>query len=131
MADVVEVADDRHVDVHFAQLVLDVRHGGRGLIAVDGDADDFRAGARQRRHLLGCPVGVRRVGVGHRLHHDGCAAADRDFADFDGNGFVPLGGAGKFHHIISPLGRAPGAGPKQEAKARCLDICRYSVPTSD
>jgi hypothetical protein len=27
---------------------LDVRHGGRGLVAVDRDAHDLRAGARQR-----------------------------------------------------------------------------------
>jgi hypothetical protein len=44
------------------------------------------------------------------------------------NGAVPIGGAGKFHHIISPLGQTPDAGPEQEAKTRCLDIYRYSVP---
>ena len=53
VADIVEVADDRHVDAHLEQPLLDVRHGGRGLVAVDGDAHDFGTGARQRRHLPG------------------------------------------------------------------------------
>ena len=103
VADIVEVADDRHVDVHFQEPLLDVRHGGRGLVAVDGDAHDFGAGPRQRRHLLRRPVDVGGVGIGHRLHHDGRAAADGDVADLDGDGLVPLGGTGKFHHRSSPL----------------------------
>ena len=100
VADIVEVADDRHVDVHLREPLLDVRHGGRGLVAVDGDAHDLGTGARQRRHLLRRRLDVGRVGIGHRLHHDGRAAADGDVADLDGDGFVPLGGSGKFHHRI-------------------------------
>ena len=98
VADIVEVADDRHVDIHFEQPLLDMRHGGRGLVAVDRDAHDLRAGARQRRHLLRRPLDIGGVGIGHRLHHNGCAAADGHIADLHGNGLMPFGGAGKFHH---------------------------------
>ena len=56
VADVVEVADQRHVHAHLQELVLDVRHGGRRLVAVDRDAHDLRAGARERRDL---PDGCR------------------------------------------------------------------------
>ena len=51
VADVMEVADDRHVDADLEQPLLDLRHGGGGLVAVDRDAHDLGAGARQRRHL--------------------------------------------------------------------------------
>ena len=98
VADVMEVADDRHVDVHLQKLFLDVRHGGRGLVAVDSDADDLGTGPRQRRHLPCRPFGVGGVGIGHRLHHDGRAAADSHVADLDADRLMPCGGTGKFHH---------------------------------
>ena len=101
VADIVEVADDRHVDAHAQQPLLDVRHGGGGLVAVDGDAHDLRAGARQRRDLLRRRLHVGGVGVGHRLHDDRCAAADGDLADVDGDGLMPFGGAGEFHHLVT------------------------------
>ncbi len=41
VADIVEVADDRHVDTHAQQPFLDVRHGGGGFVAIDGDAHQF------------------------------------------------------------------------------------------
>ena len=45
VADVVEVADERHVAADLEQPLLDVRHGGGGLVAVDRDAHDLGAGA--------------------------------------------------------------------------------------
>jgi hypothetical protein len=51
VADVVEVADQRHVDAALGEPLADMRHGGGGLVAVDGDAHELGAGARQRRHL--------------------------------------------------------------------------------
>ena len=51
VAVVVEVADQRHVDAHRGEPLADVRHGGGGLVAVDGDAHELGAGARQRRDL--------------------------------------------------------------------------------
>ena len=76
VADIMEVANQRHVDVARRQPVADMRHGGRRLVAVDGDADQLRAGARQRRHLGDGGVDVGGVGVGHRLDDDRRAAAD-------------------------------------------------------
>ena len=55
----------------------------RGLGRVDGDAHELGAGARQRRDLRDGGLGVRGVGVGHRLHDDRRAAADGDVADLD------------------------------------------------
>ena len=83
VADVVEVADQRHVDAHLQQPLLDVRHGGGRLVAVDRDAHDLGAGARQRRDLARGAFDVGGVGIGHRLHDDRRAAADRDAADVD------------------------------------------------
>ena len=101
VADIVEIADDRHVDVHAQQPLLDVRHRGRRLVAVDGHAHHFRAGARQRRDLLRRRLHVGGVGIGHRLHDDRCAAADGDLAHVDGDGLMPFGGAGEFHHLVT------------------------------
>ena len=51
VADVMEVADERHAHAHLSQLVPDVRHGRRRLVAIDRDAHDLGAGAGQRRDL--------------------------------------------------------------------------------
>src|SRR5471032_703930 len=75
-----EVADQRHVDVHLVELLADIRHGGRRLRTVDGQAHQLRTGARQLLDLDGGADGVGRVGVGHRLHHDRRVAADPDLA---------------------------------------------------
>ena len=52
VADVVEVADERHAHAAAHELVADVRDRLRGLVAIDGDAHELGAGARQRRDLL-------------------------------------------------------------------------------
>ncbi len=83
VADVMEVADDRHVDAHLEEPLLDVRHGGRRLVAVDRDAHDLGTGARQRRDLPGGAFDIGGVGIGHRLHDDRRTAADRHAADID------------------------------------------------
>ena len=102
VADVVEVADQRHVHAHLQQPVLDVRHGGRRLVAVDRDAHDLGAGARERRDLPDGRIDVGGVGVGHRLHDDRGAAADLHVADMDGNRLAPLfRGRGLGHEIGS------------------------------
>ena len=91
--DIVEVADDRHVDAHPVEAFLDVRHGGCGLVAVDRDAHDLRAGARQRRHLGGGAGNIGGVRIGHRLHDDRGVAADGHAADIDRYGLAPVPGA--------------------------------------
>ncbi len=94
VADVVEIADQGRGDAALAQGVADMRHRGRGLLAVDRDPHQFGAGARK-----GCDLGhgafdIGGVGIGHRLHHDRRAAADGDIADHDLRGFMPGAGAG-------------------------------------
>ena len=103
VADVMEVADQRRGDAALAQAVADVRHGGGGFLAVDGDAHQFRAGARQRRDLRDRALDIGGVGVGHRLHHDRRAAADGDIADHDLGGVMPGAGAAMSCPAVSGL----------------------------
>ncbi len=123
MADVVEIANDRHVDVHAEQALLDMRHGGGCLVAVNRNAHDFRTSPRQVRDLLGGRLDVGGIGIGHRLHDNGRAAADGDVANLYGDGSMPFGGAGKFHHWRSPLGAEPILAPGQGENGRP----RYSL----
>ena len=102
VADIVEVADDRHVHAHLEQPLLDVRHGGRRLVAVDGDAHDLGARARERRHLPRGRLDVGGVGIGHRLHDDRRVAADGHAADIDRHGAAARLDP-SFGHLVSPL----------------------------
>ena len=91
VADVMEVADQRNRDPHRGELVANVGNRSRRLVAVDGQAHELGAGARERRDLARRRFGVGGVGVGHGLDDDGGAPADDDrrpLADFDGYGFV-------------------------------------------
>ena len=83
VADIVEVADERHADAEPVEPLADLRHRGRGLVPVDRDAHDLGAGAGERRDLRHRRIDIRRVGVGHRLHDDRRAAADRHGPDAD------------------------------------------------
>ena len=89
VADIVEIADERHVDAEPAEPLADVRHGGRRLVPIDGDADDLRAGAGEGGDLRHRPVDVGGVRVGHRLDDDRRAAADGDAADADAGRPLP------------------------------------------
>ena len=89
VADIVEIADERHIHAHFQQPVADMRHGRRRLFAVHGDAHQLRARLRERGDLLHGGVHIRGVGVRHRLHNDGRAPADGHAANLHRNGDVP------------------------------------------
>jgi len=80
MAVVVEVSDDGNANAQLLEAFVDVRNRFRGIIVVNGDADDFAASASQRGDLLDRSGNVGGVGVGHGLHHDWCSAADADFS---------------------------------------------------
>ena len=125
VADVMEVADQRHVDAAFAKLVANVRYGLGRFVAVDGDAHEFGPGAREVCDLLHRRCDVRRVGVGHRLDDDRSAAADLNAADLDRDGLMT-----GFHrdavglNIVmafpNPAGRvlAPSAASRQKRYGR-------------
>ena len=93
MADVMEIADDRHMDAPLRQPFPDMRHGRRRLVTIDGDAHDLGTRARQSRDLRRGAVHIGGIGVGHRLDDDGRAAADEHAADIDRHGHVPGGWA--------------------------------------
>ena len=90
VADVVKVADDRYVHAQFCQPLLDVRHCGGRFVTVDGNAHQLRAGGGKGGDLPRGRVDIGRIGVRHRLHDDGRAAADGDAADADCDSFVTL-----------------------------------------
>ena len=86
MAVIVEIADQRRVHAEDIEPLADVRHGGRGLGTVDGDAHQLGARPRERSDLSGRRLDIGRVGIGHRLDDDRGIAAQRDIADPDRDG---------------------------------------------
>ena len=113
VADIVEIADERRVDAHPRETVADMRHGGGRLVAVDGDAHQFRARLRERGHLPRRALDVGGIRVGHGLHDDrraashahGALAGADDNAGravtrrrFGGDGLRQAGGVDRFGH---------------------------------
>ncbi len=96
MAVIVEVADDRDIEPHLQQLLLDMRDCRGRFGAVDRDAHQFRTGAGERRGLAHRALDIGGVGIGHGLHHDRGAAADRDVADHHRHGPAPVRRSGGF-----------------------------------
>jgi hypothetical protein len=88
VADIVEIADQRHRDASSRELVADVRHRRGALVAVDRDAHEFGPSPPELADLPDGRLDVGRVGVGHRLDDDGRAAADGHTADVDANGLL-------------------------------------------
>ncbi|ENN84185.1 hypothetical protein RHSP_77665 [Rhizobium freirei PRF 81] len=86
VADIVEVADQRHVHAETEQPLANLRHGGGAFIAIDGDAHEFRTGFVKGRHLRHGRIDIGRIGIGHGLHDHGGTAADDHAADIDGYG---------------------------------------------
>jgi hypothetical protein len=86
-----KIADQRHGDAKSVQTIPNMRDRGCGLVAVDGDPNDFGTGARERCDLSYRRIGVRGVGVGHRLDHDGCTAADHHGTDAHADAPMPRG----------------------------------------
>lgn len=101
VAGVVEITGERSHDTDAVQLRTDSRYSGGGLIAIDGDANDFRAGGGERTDLADSRGDVGRICIGHRLHDDGRAAANHDRTDTHPDGRTAWGGAGKCQRIQS------------------------------
>src|SRR5438105_15645795 len=78
---VVKVADDRHVAALIGGAANDFRERCCGLVIVDGDANELRAGVRQGGDLVGGRRRIRSIRVRHRLNDDGICATDRDVPD--------------------------------------------------
>ena len=76
-----EVADQGHAHPGAIQALADRGDGGGGFAGIDRHTHELGAGARQCLHLLHRRFDVGGVGIGHRLHHDGGAAADADAGD--------------------------------------------------
>ena len=85
VADVMEIADQRHVHAEPQQPFADLRHGGGALIAIDGDAHELRARFIECGNLGDGRIDIGRVGIGHGLHDDRRPAADDHAADIDSN----------------------------------------------
>ncbi len=73
-----EIADERNAAAVGIESLADRGHGGGGLLGVDGDPHQFGTGRGERLDLGDGCADVGGIGVGHRLHHDGRAAADGD-----------------------------------------------------
>ena len=86
MSVVVEVADDGDADALLVETLDDVGDGFGGVVIVDGDSHHFAARFRQGGYLLDRAGDVGGVGIGHRLHHNWCSAADSHSADRGGDG---------------------------------------------
>jgi hypothetical protein len=87
-----EIADQRHIDIHLHQALPDLRHGGGGLAGIDRDAHQFGARARQLCHLHCRGEDILGIGVGHRLDDHGCGrrrTADADFSHHDQAAWTP------------------------------------------
>jgi hypothetical protein len=78
MADIMEIADQRDVTVHFCETVADMRHGCGGYVAIDCDPHELGTGAGKRRDLGRRLFDIGRIRVGHRLDGDRRAAAGED-----------------------------------------------------
>ena len=87
MAVVVEVADDGDAEAALFEAFDDVRNGGGGILIIDCDAHQLRAGESKGSDLGDGGFHVGRVGVGHGLNDDGNFPAYADVADADGGGF--------------------------------------------
>ena len=95
VADIVEIADQRHIDIPGRKLFADVRHGGSGLVPVHRYAHQFRSGGGKRCHLLHRGADIGRIGIGHGLHHDRRIATADDIPDWYRNRLLSGQGMGQ------------------------------------
>jgi len=103
VADIVKIPDQRHIDPQSVEPLPDLWHGGRRLVPVHGDSNDLRPGLGQGRYLRHRGVHIRGIGVGHRLHDDRRAAADRHISDHDAARHPAVKGFGLIKHVPSSL----------------------------
>jgi hypothetical protein len=124
MADIMEIADQRDVTLHFYETVADMRHGCGGFVAIDCDPHELGAGAGKRRDLSRRPFDIGRISVGHRLDGDRRAAAGEDRRVAGANAHANRAAAGRGPGVLGV--RETGGGGKFRANchAWCLSWLR-------
>ena len=85
VTDIVEIADQRHIDALAVEQLANARHRSGSLRAIDGDTHQFRSGHHQCGNLGGGRRRIGSVGVGHRLHDNRRTAPDGNGADPNGD----------------------------------------------
>ena len=99
----------------------------RRLRSVDRDAHQLGARARERLHLLCGALDVRGVGIGHRLHDDGCAAADlTGRSDLTAERSLMLRGAAHIRYL-GGAGQLPSLGRIRAGMLSSPLACKQSV----
>ncbi len=88
VAVIMEIADERDIATERIEFLADGGNGCGGRVVIHRYAHDFRTGLSQRMHLRYRGGDIRRVGVGHRLHHDGRLSAERDMTNGDGQRYA-------------------------------------------
>ncbi|MNU66455.1 hypothetical protein D3C71_557700 [compost metagenome] len=88
VANIVEIADQRHIHAEPQKALAHLRHGGGTLVAIDGDAHDFRTGLIECRDLRHRRIDIRGIRIGHRLYDDRRTATHDDSAHIDRNGLT-------------------------------------------
>ena len=83
MANIMEITDQRNRHIMLEQTLFDMRDGSGGLLAVNGNAHQFRSGTGQRHHLFDGRVNIGRIGIGHGLHDNRRAPAHTNALDIN------------------------------------------------
>ena len=80
MTVVVEITDQRHIEIHRQQFFADFRYGLGGFVIIDGDPHKLRAGPRQLGDLHRRGKIVGGIGIGHRLDDHRSVGTDQHMA---------------------------------------------------
>jgi hypothetical protein len=88
-----EISYQRHIDPKRYQTITDVGHLAGGFEGVDRDSHELRTCLCQCGNLTRRRRPIRRIGVGHGLHHDGRGPADGHTTHLD------LTGMSSRHHF--------------------------------
>gem|GEM_PF-6715667 len=102
VADIMKVADQRHVMSQTLQPFTNFRHGSSGFIAIHRNAHNLGPCAVQGCDLRDGGIHIRRIRIGHRLHDNGRTAADDNATDANTN---RLAARERMREIADGLGR--------------------------
>ncbi len=86
VAVIVKVTDDGHGYTPVNKFFLDERYGFGGSIIVHGNPDQLRTALVKMVNLLHGFIDICRIGIGHRLHHNGIITSNGDITYVNGLG---------------------------------------------